>query len=497
MKPTSDLFELIHSLSGAEKRYFKITSGRHVIGESNRYVKLFDLLLNQREYDETAVKQRLPGKTSTSFSSEKHYLYQAVLRSLCEFHSGRSALYRLHEQLNAIEILYDRGLSAQCARLVQKAKRDAYAFEKFHELLALMRWDTLLAIRKGSQDALAEMLDEMSRIYEIMRAQTSLMRLAFEIKRIVDSGKASTKVLAKRDQSLEKIKSEAQRKRAWSFLSEYYYLSGKAIIAFFKGQDKECLLIGLTLKKAFEQQPEMIREMSHLYAQNFYNLINIAVSLRWYSEALEWLSEQKQIFHNYKIRNAVLERAIFIFSHERELMIHYATGDLSGALRSAKSAEEGLRNPGAFGAELYELFLFLAIAQFSAGNARKAARWLNRILNPPEHIVIRTELGIHTRLLYLLVLAETQDRLYKNRVKATRRFLESAGVLSRYEHLLEAIQILSDYRKNPERSEEIDQLAADIKRKSRRGWTIGDFRLAPWVEHRRTGRSLESVLAGK
>ena len=54
-KASNHLHELIHSLNKSEKRYFKVFSSRHTIGEENAYIKLFDYLDKMDEYDEEVV----------------------------------------------------------------------------------------------------------------------------------------------------------------------------------------------------------------------------------------------------------------------------------------------------------------------------------------------------------------------------------------------------------------------------------------------------------
>ena len=59
MKTNSDpLHQLIHSLSKGEKRSFKIYASRHVLGDENNYVKLFDAIEKQKEYDEEALLKK-------------------------------------------------------------------------------------------------------------------------------------------------------------------------------------------------------------------------------------------------------------------------------------------------------------------------------------------------------------------------------------------------------------------------------------------------------
>ena len=58
MKTVSEeLFQLIKSLSKQEKRYFKLYASRHVIGEKNKYVQLFDAIDKQAAYNEEKIKK--------------------------------------------------------------------------------------------------------------------------------------------------------------------------------------------------------------------------------------------------------------------------------------------------------------------------------------------------------------------------------------------------------------------------------------------------------
>ena len=54
MKPSTELFNLIQSLSKSEKRFFKLSSSLQD-GEKN-YLKLFDAIEKQKSYDEKEIK---------------------------------------------------------------------------------------------------------------------------------------------------------------------------------------------------------------------------------------------------------------------------------------------------------------------------------------------------------------------------------------------------------------------------------------------------------
>ncbi|HHG85707.1 MAG TPA: hypothetical protein ENJ82_13245, partial [Bacteroidetes bacterium] len=85
MKTQDDLYQLVTSLSRAEKRYFKIYANRHVIGKQNKYVMLFDLLDRQKSYDANLLRKKYPG---SNLSSDKNYLKKLLLKSMRAYRDG-------------------------------------------------------------------------------------------------------------------------------------------------------------------------------------------------------------------------------------------------------------------------------------------------------------------------------------------------------------------------------------------------------------------------
>lgn len=147
------LFELIKSLSKAEKRYFKLHASRNVTGEKNSYVQLFDLLDGMKAFDKAKLDKALIADRSISnLSVANEYLFNAILESLELFNRGRSVDQQLAAQLAQGGILRDKGLYAQSFQLLIKAERLAQRHERFTALIdiySLMR--TLMATNRFSE----------------------------------------------------------------------------------------------------------------------------------------------------------------------------------------------------------------------------------------------------------------------------------------------------------------------------------------------------------
>lgn len=137
---TDDLHQLIHSLSQAEKRYFKVFAGRHVIGEENNYVRLFDAIHAQQEYSEEKLRNQFRGeKFITRLPYEKNYLFKLILKSLRSFQAEKSPEQEVDELLAGAQILIEKGLWERGLRMTARARELAGEHHLFHlQLKALL-----------------------------------------------------------------------------------------------------------------------------------------------------------------------------------------------------------------------------------------------------------------------------------------------------------------------------------------------------------------------
>lgn len=103
-KASASLHRLIKSLTKPEKRYFKVFSSRHVIGDQNNYLVLFDAIDRQSEYDEAKLLKKFKNEPFVKrFSIAKSRLYNAILKSLDAYHANSSVEAQLKRQLHCAE----------------------------------------------------------------------------------------------------------------------------------------------------------------------------------------------------------------------------------------------------------------------------------------------------------------------------------------------------------------------------------------------------------
>jgi tetratricopeptide (TPR) repeat protein len=148
--PSDDLFELIKSMSKSEKRHFRMHS--HA-AEDAVYIRLFELIDKQSEYNEAEIKNALSDTDAIRhFHVAKKYLFEMIMRSLTLYHSHLSPEFRLKEVLQQIEICNSKGLFKLAYKLLKNAEKSADKYELFNlrlEVLTLKRENIMSRVFSG------------------------------------------------------------------------------------------------------------------------------------------------------------------------------------------------------------------------------------------------------------------------------------------------------------------------------------------------------------
>ena len=150
MRNNDPLYQLIKTLSGTEKRYFKLNANKQ--DGKKDYLDLFDFIDKQKEYDETKLKEFFKNKDFIKhIAVVKNYLFNTIIDSLHEFSKYDTAQYKIEELLKKIDVLYQKGLIDLCIKYIEKAKKIAEDHECFPELIKLIEIQYQISIKNSSR----------------------------------------------------------------------------------------------------------------------------------------------------------------------------------------------------------------------------------------------------------------------------------------------------------------------------------------------------------
>ncbi len=182
MTPSTNLFDIIHSLTGSEKRYFKIFSSTHIIGFKNNYEKLFDAyseLPADKPYDEAAFKKKLTAKRWTkNFAVEKKVLEDAVMKAMRAYNAEKSGEGALNDTIANVHFLYNKGLVNAAMKELKKGISLAQELENLPSLITLYQLKlNLTRITQTPADLKAahEDLEAETRILNMLDAERKVV----------------------------------------------------------------------------------------------------------------------------------------------------------------------------------------------------------------------------------------------------------------------------------------------------------------------------------
>jgi len=253
-KASDTLHRLIKSLTKAEKRYFKIYSSRHVIGEKNNYQSLFDAIDKQDEYNEEKIFKKFKNQAFIKrFSIAKNRLYHSILKSLDSYYANSSIDAQLKRQIHCAEILFNKSLYGQSLKILRSAKKVALKHEKATSLLEISHWEKRLLEKDNYEGISNEKLDEL---------------------------------LASDKKLLNKIDAFGELWNIKSTLFNSLYKSGKARNEAELAKFKELIENNVMERDENQMYTENIYLKNHIYSVYFYGLNNYEKSYFYLKENL-------------------------------------------------------------------------------------------------------------------------------------------------------------------------------------------------------------------
>ena len=469
----------------SEKRHFKLYSAGNINGDSKNYLRLFDEIDKQELYNEEEVKSTFKQESFIRhLPSAKNYLYQSLLESLNVYNKEKTFNARHSNYLVSMELLFNRGLFVQCHKLINKAKAEALLHEKFPLYLIIHRWETLIYIHHEDEKNTNKNHAEEMRVLELMRIQSALTNTAFVIQFRVEKGNIHEQFLNAQLKALKENFPARQDQR--TFWISYYYLSGARIVYTLQNKYSKRYECFKGIKSIMEKSPHMIKEFPAIYHSNSNNLINVQCFLGKYDEAKMNIKSQQEFLQTYRIKRETLARIVFLNTSESELFIHYKTKNYAVGTSLVKKIEPRVKKiDGNFNPNLYDLLFMMAVSELMVKNFKGASKWVNQLINADPQIILRKELQINARVLYIIILFESNDRLFENRLGATKRLVAQEPEFHNQLKILEVIRMLAEPKLLKKKISVFQKYISQIRKESKRANEEAlnkQFDFAEWLD---------------
>ncbi|MBI4946164.1 MAG: hypothetical protein HY840_07160 [Bacteroidetes bacterium] len=402
MKKTGTaLFELIHSLAMAEKKYFKMFSS--LKGGDKSYLKLYDAIEKQDRYNEDAIRSVCHGqKFLKRLSVANGRLYNNILRSLENYHSSTDI--NLRSQLNKAEILLRKGLTAQALLLLKKAKLSAYHHEHWELLIEIL---TMERIPCTSMDLLKipHLNEEMGAVQQKLSNIKDYRTIHHKIIQQIQEGESmrtkEEQVLAAKLMRHPLLRNPqqascAEAKTYYYEIRSLYYFFKRDFTQGYKTAKEQCSFIETHLHQLRDP------EKRYLFALNILGIFLediVPTHRNKYGEMQEVL----QKIRSYPITSPEVKATFWISSYINELNVLMRMGDFEKIFSTLKAIEENedlLKEATAITKK--NLYYNIAYMLFGAGRYNEALLWLRKILDQPAS-ELRKDTQALSHILSLLI----------------------------------------------------------------------------------------------
>jgi hypothetical protein len=436
------LFELIKSLSKSEKRYFKLLSSRHTIGDENNYVKLFDFIDKQTAYDEEVIFKEFKNEAFLHrFSITKKRLYDHVLNALDAYHATNSVDAQLFKMMHSADILFNKSLYDQCSRVLKSAEKLAEKHNRFSLLAEISRKNKRLVENNAYSTYSHSDFEVIAKRDEIILENIKNYNLLWKVKsdlfvHLSRKGKARNqeeceafdKIVAQIPQNL--IVSEAVFDNYYLYhhiFSAYYFSIGNLLKSFSH--------IQLNLEN-FEKNDHTIEQNLNMYFSLLTNGIYVSEKLGLINESKRLLLSLKAIPTKFNsVMNEDMEIKLFASTFSIELSLLTNNGELKKAELLIPIIESGLLKFGDKISSVRKAFIVFKMAsiQLGLGNCSVALKMVNRILNDSD-LDESEDILSFTHLLDLLIHLDLKhEQLLPYALKNTQRFLKARNRLYSFE----------------------------------------------------------------
>lgn len=496
--PSSRLFKLIKSLSGSEKRYFKVVN---TADSNSKYWLLFEAIEAQEEFDEDALQKAVYGDEtihSRKYSELKAYLYDLILKTLQQYDEQTSVDYKLKSLLQSVRSLYRRWLLPDCHLLLKRAKKIALKYEEFATILEILDWEKKLAYASADinyfDTHLANLQNEEARYLEQMSNIKAYQGLFYQLYLMV------RKNTVKSQEGRARVEQLAQHPL---LSSEDQCLSFRAKILFYRSHT--LLEYQLRRREGFHQYCKdlvaLMETRPHLLSEDAAEYISV---LSNFSTSCGYLGKYDEMRVALRKLKAVKPKTI-----DDQLKIHRQyytnyfglcinTGNFSEGLSILQSHLKELKKLDKNLFERSSFYFQYVYIYFGTENYDQALTYLNEWLNLPRSVE-QQDLQHLARLLNLIIHYELGNTiLLTSLLRSTQRSLQKNNRYNTFEQFF--LQCLRQANQLPGSRERKAAFQQNLEKFKQLSLGPADkailrfFNFAAWLEAKALGQSFASVV---
>jgi hypothetical protein len=460
------LFLLVKSLKHTEKRYFTLSASAMVLSKKNNYLKLFEVLNEQTEYDEAFILKKYRNQPFVkNFAANKAYLYDMILASLRNYQEDSIEEWAIRRNFYKIKILASKGLDMDCEKLIIKTKQRAWQYEQYQTLLDILDVELYLfgncRIGDMNKDLFWNLKAEKDKVIKILSDYNNVHSAWHQINLLFSN---------KLNEPFEEVRKQAERvitslqliqepSENYSLTLRNRYLACFELFYNSIGNVQKCYEYN---KKLIENRQFIDERMPHIAVDAmavYFNFMVACYKYEKWDEMEQYLLKTKQ----YPIHSVEQEirrthnycyNGILLYLHTKQY--EKAQKVVDEFVKAKENFENRYRIDFLLFTEAHCGWYYFLQKDFDKANTL----WREILQGPKYNVETRTQA---TTRLYLLILYYTQEDniLLESELTNTKRFLKQHFLLEKNEKLF--IDAFAKLKNTKEDKKVFESLSVQIK----------------------------------
>jgi hypothetical protein len=432
---TDSLVNLIHSLTKAEKRSFKLYANRNSSSpEELKFLQLFDFIDKSTQYTDEQAVLKLKEIKKSQLSNIKAHLYKQLLTSLRLQYISHHIEIEIRETIDYATVLYQKAFYHQALKLLEKAKGLSIKANASILTLEIVEFEKIIELQfiTRSIGSRAEQLTSQSReVQKHIDISTDFSDLALQLYSLYLKGG-----FARDEKDYHFVKEFFfSRLRTYRLedlgFEEKMHLYNSYVWYHYINQDfLMCYKYARLWIDLFDEYPEMKSIRREMHLKGMHNLLNALFNLRSYTR----FSEELNGLVNYQFSDREQENELILhqlYLYSNLINKHYLEGSFSDGLKLVpdildftKKYDQKLDSH-----RIMVFYYKIACLYFGSGMNKEAIVYLNLVVQFKEQ-TLREDIQSFARILNLIAHFELgNDILVEYQIKSVYRFLIKMGDL--------------------------------------------------------------------
>lgn len=503
------LFNLIQSLTKAEKRTFKLYTKRLNKDSDPKFIQLFDILDKQKNYQEDQIYKRFHKLSKVQLSNLKRHLYTQILISLRLIHINKNIDIQIREQLDFARILYGKGLYLQSLKLLDRIKTLAENTHQDFLLMEIYEFQKLIESRhitrsRKVKNKMEKLIEESEHRAEISLNTAKLTNLKLKI-----HGLYIQRGHIRDEKDRQELKNYFTRELTHiqvdplTFFEKIYYYQSHVWYYYILLDFVRCYVSAAKWVDQFNHDPDMKMKDPDLYMRGMHYELTTLFNLHCYPDFKRTLG----IFERFEAEhasdfNTTSEVICFLYLYTAKLNDHFITGTFAEGIKEVDRLMEKLElyDPHLDQHQILVFYYKIAWMYFGNGDYSRSLDYLNRIIYlDVGHL--REDIQIYSRLLSLIAHYELKNfQFLEYQIPSVLRFmskLEDQNVVQK-----ETLSLLNRLLYKPA-DECRDEIRKFYKRVDKLSHNVTDQKsfvyldILTWLESKMGEKSLQEVIREK